>query len=179
MRFSFATITNEQQVRLMRRSKLSLSVIDMNAEEAGTDNEGLIGDVNIPLAELSEGQGFQDEFSIKDLDGNKLGTITVGARWKYAFREERDLGPRGLSAMEVETVIAAFSARDISEGVVDYRAFCRFMDPDPDVHRMINRLRSHADRVAEGEGRPPKDVFTVYSTIRPPWMTVSSCQKSR
>lgn len=160
-RFSFATITNEQQVRLIRRSKLSLAVIDMNGEEAGADNEGLIGEVHIPLAELAEGQGFQDDFAIKDYEGRSFGTVTVGMRWKYAFHEERDLGPRGLSAIEVESLISAFSARDISEGVIDYRAFVRFVDPDPDTHRMISRLRNHADRVAEQEGRVPKDVFMV------------------
>lgn len=160
-RFSFATITNEQQVRLIRRSKLSLAVIDMNGEEAGADNEGLIGEVHIPLAELAEGQGFQDDFAIKDYEGRSFGTVTVGMRWKYAFHEERDLGPRGLSAIEVESLISAFSARDISEGVIDYRSFVRFVDPDPDTHRMISRLRNHADRVAEQEGRVPKDVFMV------------------
>ena len=159
-RFTFAMITNDQQLRLLRRSKLQLTLIDMNGEEA-SDGEGLIGEVSIGLQELAEGSSFQDTFSVKDSQGNKVADIVIGMRWKHTFREQRDLGPRALSAVEVETLISAFSASNVNEGVVDYRAFCRFVDPPVEIRRCIDRLRNYAQRIGDSEGRAARDVFEV------------------
>jgi hypothetical protein len=51
-RFVFPMITNDQQIRLLQRSKLQLNVIDMKGEYAEV-GEGFIGEVFISLSELA------------------------------------------------------------------------------------------------------------------------------
>lgn len=158
-RFNFFTITNETNLLLLRRNKMLLTVVDYNGEEK--EGEGLIGEVQINMKQIAEGESLTDTYNITDLDGNVKGTLTVGIRWKYVFKEEADIGPRGLTAVEVEALISEFSARDIGAGVVDYKEFCRFVDPEPTVARLLNRLRNHAERVADKERRGPSEVFAV------------------
>jgi Ca2+-binding EF-hand superfamily protein len=158
-RFNFFTITNETNILLLRRNKMLLTVVDYNGEEK--EGEGLIGEVQINMKQIAEGESVTDTYNITDLDGNAKGTLTVGIRWKYVFKEEADIGPRGLTAVEVEALISEFSARDIGAGVVDYKEFCRFVDPEPTVARLLNRLRNHAERVADKERRGPSEVFLL------------------
>ena len=42
-RFVFPMVTNDQQLRLLLRSRLQVTVVDMNGEEAEDAGEGLIG----------------------------------------------------------------------------------------------------------------------------------------
>jgi len=163
LRWSFAMITNDDKLRLLRRSSLHITVLDMNGEELDDDeSEGLIGEISIRMDQLSDGVNFCDTFAIKDSQGNRVADIEVGMRWKHTFRQQRDLGPRALSSVEVETLIASFSADEASEGtVVDYRSFCRFCDPPVEVRRVMDRLRNYAQRISETEGRSARDVFRV------------------
>ena len=50
-------ITNDQQLRLLSRSKLLMTMVDLNGEEQGDegDDAGLIGDVHVSLNEIAEG----------------------------------------------------------------------------------------------------------------------------
>ena len=163
LRWNFAMITNDDKLRLLRRSSLLITVLDMNGEEISNDtSEGLIGELSIKLDQLSDGVNFCDTFAIKDSMGNRVADLEVGMRWKHTFRTARDLGPRALSAVEVETLVANFSADEASEGtVVDYRAFCRFCDPPIEVRRVMDRMRVYAQRISETEGRSARDVFKV------------------
>jgi len=162
-RFLFAMVTNDQQLRLLQRSRLQLTVIDMRGEENENEDpsEGLIGEVNVALGELAEGHAITDLFPIKNAEGKNVAELQLSIRWKHTFRKQRELGPRALSGVEVETLISAFSASEISEGTVDYRAFCRFIDPPHDVRRVMDRLRNFSVRTADKEGRTPRSIFTA------------------
>ena len=129
-RFNFPMITNEQQCRLLRRSQLHLKVIDIKGEEDDdNDNEGLIGEANISLTALSEGSGVNDSFSIKDASGKRVGTLRMSIRWVHKFRPQRELGPRALSGIEVESLISSFCPGLNQEGVVNYYSFFAFCKP--------------------------------------------------
>ena len=62
-RFIFPMITNDQQLRLLSRSKLLLTMVDLNGEEQGDegDDAGLIGDVNVSLNEIAEGGRYRGD----------------------------------------------------------------------------------------------------------------------
>jgi len=159
-RFVFPMITNDQQIRLLQRSKLQLNVIDMKGED-DEDGEGFIGEVFISLSEIAEGAPLVDVFSIKDKDGKKAAEIQVSLRWKFPFKNQRDTGPQSLGAIEVETLISSFSAGEIKEGIVDYKAFCRFIDPPHDVRRVMDKLRALARQMSEKENKTSRDVFKL------------------
>ena len=156
-RFIFPTVTNDQHLRLLRRSEIVLSVIDMNAEEVDDDSDGLIGEVRVSLAPLSEGDKIVDAFVLKDRDNNTAGKLKIALRWKHRFRRQRELGPAALSGVEVESLIGAFAAGDIKEGLVDYKAFSRFMDPPQPVLRAMEILR----KFCEKQGLSPRSLFTT------------------
>jgi len=161
-RFSFPMVTNDQQLRLLQRSKLEISIIDMKGQENDDENEGLLGTVFVNLAEMADSMragGIEDTFSIKDAAGKRVADLKIALRWKHTFRRQRELGPRALSGIEVETLITAFSASDISEGVVDYRAFCRFIDPPREVRRVMESLRAFCTRRADRESSTTREVF--------------------
>ena len=163
-RYVFPTVSNDQQLRLLRRSDLILSVIDMKAEEdEDGESDGLIGEIRVSLAPLSEGDKIVDSFVLKDKDGNISGRLKVSLRWKHRFRKERELGPGALSGLEVETLISAFSAGDVKEGIVDYVAFSRFMDPPTAVQKAVAELR----RLCDTEGLSPRSLFTSVFESRP------------
>ena len=46
-KFTFPIITSDQQLRLLHRSRLHISVVDLKGEELDQDNEGLIGEVEV------------------------------------------------------------------------------------------------------------------------------------
>lgn len=159
-RFVFPMVTNDQQVRLLQRSKLQLNVIDMKGED-DEDGEGFIGEVFISLSEIAEGVPLVDVFSVKDKDGKKAAEIQLSLRWKFPFKSQRDTGPQSLGAIEVETLISAFSAGEINEGIVDYKAFCRFIDPPHDVRRVMDKLRALARQISEKESKTSRDIFKL------------------
>lgn len=155
--FVFPMLTNDQQLRLLQRSKLQLTVIDMKGEE--DDAEGFIGETIVSLAEVADGHQTSDTFSIKDAVDKKVGELSISIKWKYTFRRQRELGPRSLSGVEVETLISAFSAGEVKEGVVDYMAFCRFIDPPFEVRGVMERLRSFCRKIANSENRTSRSIF--------------------
>ena len=159
-RFLFPMVTNDQQIRLLQRSKLQLNVIDMKGED-DEDGEGFIGEVFVSLSEIAEGAPLVDVFSIKDKDGKKAAEIQISLRWKFPFKNQRDTGPQSLGAIEVETLISSFSLGEINEGIVDYKAFCRFIDPPHDVRRVMDKLRALARQISEKENRTSRDIFKL------------------
>lgn len=149
-RFVFPLFTNDQSLRLLQTSRLMLCVVDMTSEDNSNDKEnGLIGEVAISLTDLAGGNGISSIYSIKSKDNHKVGEIEVSINWKYDFKQQRDLGPRALSNIEVEILLSAFSASNftISDGIVDYHAFCRFINPPRHVWKVIERLRAYVDVV--------------------------------
>ena len=62
-RFVFPMLTNDQQLRLLSRSKLQLTVVDLHGEEDGEAGEdaGLIGDVFVSLNDVADGQSLNDK----------------------------------------------------------------------------------------------------------------------
>jgi Ca2+-binding EF-hand superfamily protein/FtsZ-binding cell division protein ZapB len=160
-KFSFPMVTYDQQVRLLQRSQLQLSLIDMKGEELDLKDEGLIGEVFIKLAPLAEGSQITDTFNVKNADGKNIAELYLTLKWKHPLKRHRDLGPRALSGVEVETLISAFSPGDLHEGVIDYRAFCRFSDPPASVVTAMDKLRAFCLGICDREGRSARDVFGV------------------
>jgi Ca2+-binding EF-hand superfamily protein len=160
-KFTFPMITYDQQIRLLQRSQLQLSLIDMRGEELDAKSEGLIGEVFVKLAALAEGAQITDTFNVKNVDGKNVAELYVTLKWKHPLKRHRDLGPRALSGVEVETLISAFSPGDMHEGVVDYKAFCRFIDPPVHVLSAMEKLRNFCMEITEREGRSARDVFQV------------------
>ena len=158
-RFNFPTVTNDQHCRLLRRSQLLLSVIDMKGEEASDDNEGLLGEVNISLAPLSEGSAINDTFSIKNQSGDRVGTLRIAVRWVHKFRPQRELGPRALTGVELETLISAFCPGLVKEGVVDYYAFLRFVNPPMGARRGMENIQSYLRNINERDGIPASELL--------------------
>ena len=91
-KFTFPMVTTDQQLRLVQRSKLLMSLIDMRGEEMRLKHDGLIGEVYIGMAQLVEGSPVHDTFTIKDVDGKKAGELFVTIKWRYTLKKERDLG---------------------------------------------------------------------------------------
>jgi Ca2+-binding EF-hand superfamily protein len=160
-RFPFPIITNDKHLRLLQRSKLQLMVVDMKGEESDDKSDGLIGEVNIPLKELAEGLGISDGYHIRNADGKKVGEIHLAIRWKNKFRKQRELGPKALSGVEVESLIAAFSAGEEKQGTVDYKAFCRFANPPTEVLACMEKLRVFCAKITDREGRPSREILRV------------------
>jgi Ca2+-binding EF-hand superfamily protein len=161
-KFSFSMVTNDTQLRLLQRCKLQLTVLDMRADELNDKNDGLIGEVFVNLSEVSEGLsiGPLETFNIKNEENAKVGELQIAVRWKHTFRKQRELGPNALTAVEVEKLISAFSPGSEREGIVDYKSFCRFVEPPHNVHRIMEKLRSFAFRVKnENNLNDVRDVF--------------------
>jgi hypothetical protein len=76
------------------------------------------------------------------------------------------IGPRSLGGVEVEKLIAAFSASDISEGLISYRDFCRFIDPPRDVVRTMDKLRTYSQKMSEKENLKSRDIFRVLFDLK-------------
>ena len=103
-----------------------------------------------------------DQFTLKsDAHGSPVGALQIAVRWRHPFRRQRELGPRSLSGLETETLIKAFSDGEVAAGLVNYRDFCRFIDPPRDVLRAIERLRAFASRMGEKEHRKPREIFKI------------------
>lgn len=160
-KFTFPAVTNDQQLRLMERSKLQVSVIDMKGEELDDKNQGLLGDIFISLAPLTDGSSIMDTFVVKNEHGNKVGELSLTMKWKYPLKKQRELGPRALSGLEVETLITAFCPGDFNEGVVDYQAFSRFADPPKGVLTTMDKLRVYCREISETQGKTSRDVFNI------------------
>lgn len=160
-KFTFPMVTTDQQLRLLQRSKLQLSIIDMKGEELEMKNDGLIGELFVALAALAEGSHIHDTFNVKDVDGKRVGELFITLKWKYSLKKERDLGPRALSGIEVEILLSAFSPGDFHEGVIDYGSFCRFMDPPVQVVHAMEKLRAFCNDMMEREGQTAREVFTL------------------
>ena len=160
-KFNFPMVTYDQQVRLLQRSQLQLSVIDMKGEEMDMKDEGLIGEVFVKLAALADGAQITDTFNVKNTDGKNIAELYITLKWKHPLKRHRDLGPRALSGVEVETLISAFSPGDMHEGVIDYRSFCRFIDPPRHVLTAMEKLRAFCLDITEQEGRSARDIFKV------------------
>lgn len=160
-KFEFPMITNEQQCRLLRRSQLVLTVIDMKGEESPEEDDGLLGEVNISLAALSEGTLINDSFTIKDSNGDRAGVIRVLVRWKHKFRPQRELGPLALTGIEVECLISSFSTGGEREGLVDYNHFVRFANPPKIVQRAMELVHAYTNRIVQKEGLTVRDIMTT------------------
>jgi Ca2+-binding EF-hand superfamily protein len=154
-KFTFPMVTTDQQVRLLQRSSVQLSVIDM-------DEESIIGEVFVKLASLSEGTAIADTFNVKDVNGKTTAEMSVTLKWRHPLKLQRDLGPRALSGMELELLISAFSPGDFEEGVIDYRAFARFIEPPSQVLHAMEKLRMFCNGVTDREGRSSRDVFRAF-----------------
>jgi Ca2+-binding EF-hand superfamily protein len=151
-KFSYPFYTNDQSLRLLRTSRLLINVLDMNAEDYGDKEDGMIGNVAISLADLASGQGTTSFYSIKNAgSGNNAGEIEIGLKWKYSFKQPRTLGPRALTNVDVEFLISSFKADGfhLADGIVDYRSFSRFICPPSDISRTIDILRNYAYKVME------------------------------
>jgi Ca2+-binding EF-hand superfamily protein len=158
-RFNFPMLTNDQQCRLLRRSQLLLSVIDMKGEEANDDGEGLIGEVNIALAPLSEGSAVNDTFTVKNQNGDRVGLMRIAIRWVHKFRPQRELGPRALTGVEVETLISTFCPGINKEGVVDYISFLRFVHPPIGARVGMEKIHTYLRNINEREGIPAAEIL--------------------
>ena len=169
-KFTFPMITNEAQLRLLRRSQLQLSVIDMKAEEEEEEGEGLLGEVNIKLDDLAEGKAIVSAFSIKDSSSKRIAEIELSLRWKSPLRIERELGPMALSNTEVEVLLSSFSSSSSSliaadQSIsVDYVAFCRYIDPPKGAQRAMSTLLSFLHNIEEQDvngGKRSRDVLRL------------------
>ena len=73
-------------------------------------NQGLIGEALVDLSPLADGRPVIAEWiTIEDVSGRAAGKISVSARWVKPLRIGGDPGPHGLSAEEVEGLMARFS----------------------------------------------------------------------
>lgn len=169
-KFAFPMITNETQIRLLRRSQLLLQVLDMREEELvergaakSKDDSliGLIGEVSVSLAALSDGSSIVDSFTIRNADGKSCGKLSIALRWKSQFKGPRELGPRALSEVELEMLIAAFEGGVGKEGGVDYRAFLRFIDPPASVTSALSKLQKYVQRISDKDGIKAIDAITT------------------
>ena len=162
-RFGFPMITNDQQVRLLQRSTLNFFVMDIKKEEIdGDDSNGYMGEVQVSLASLGDGCNLNEKYNVKDNEGNVLGTLEVSLRWKNPFREQRELGPKALGAMDVERIMSAFSSGDLYTGLVDYRAFCTFINPPSQVKRALEAIRKYTSSISEKEKMKFEDVIVGF-----------------
>ncbi|KAJ1428031.1 hypothetical protein B484DRAFT_396992, partial [Ochromonadaceae sp. CCMP2298] len=160
-RFTFPMTTLDRELLLMQRTNLQLSVIDVKGMELDMADEGLIGEVYVKLASLAEGSAITDTFNVKNAEGKQVGELYITLRWKYPLRKQRDLGPLALSGVDVEILIDAFSYDELQKGVIDYKAFCRFIDPPPQVLRSMEALRKFCGDITDKEGRSPREIFKV------------------
>ena len=159
-KFVFPMITTEQQLRLLRRSKLLISVIDMKVEELDeTDGDGIIGELGIGLGEIAEGNSVVSAFSIKDKESKHVAELELSLRWKSSLKKQRDLGPLALSASDVERILSAFDSNGIDQLTVDYVEFCRYVDPPKSVVRAQEILQAYFADIADKECRSPKDIL--------------------
>ena len=160
-KFTFPIITNDQQIRLLQRTKLQISIFDLKGEELDRDSDGLIGGLNINLSDLAEGLSIVDTFKIQTPDGDRVGDLHISIRWRHAFRRSRELGPRSISGIEVETLIAAFSPNDFEAGIIDYKSFCRFIDPPEEVMQAIEKLKLLNNEIMSKDGKHSVDNIRV------------------
>lgn len=73
-------------------------------------DQGLIGEASIDLSPLAEGRPVLAEWTtIEDAAGRRAGQVSVSARWAKPLRTGGDPGPHGLSAEEVDGLMARFS----------------------------------------------------------------------
>lgn len=160
-RFPFGMVTNEQQCRLLRRSQLLLTAIDMKGEEEESkdESEGFIGEINVSLAPLSEGSAILDTFTLKNSSGDRVGVMRIAVQWKYRFKSQRELGPRALSGVEVECLISSFSPGDGHDGLVEYNSFLRFIDPPLSVSRAMERIQDYIHTVTQREGLASREIL--------------------
>jgi hypothetical protein len=107
-----------------------------------------------------------DIFPLKSDDGRPAGSLQISMRWKHPFRRSRELGPRSLSATEVESLISTFSAGEMHEGLVSYKDFCRFVDPPRDVLRTMERLRTYSQKMYEKENLKSRELFRVLLDLK-------------
>lgn len=124
------------------------------------------GEIFLPLKELADGFPIMDIFPLKSDDGRPAGSLQISMRWKHPFRRSRELGPRSLSATEVESLISTFSAGEMHEGLVGYKDFCRFVDPPRDVLRTMERLRTYSQKMYEKENLKSRELFRVLLDLK-------------
>ena len=125
-----------------------------------------IGEIYVPLKELAEGLPIMDIFPLKSSEGKNAGNLQISMRWKHPFRKSRELGPKSLTGIEVETLISAFSAGEMSEGLISYRDFCRFIDPPRDVLRTMEKLRTYAQKMYLKDNIKSTDLFRILFDMR-------------
>ena len=166
-KFSFPMVTTDNQIRLISRSRLTLTILDMEEEDIGhrgsANAAGYLGEVIIPLNSLGDGVAIQNEkFALKDRNNQKLsGEISVTIRWKYPFKQQRDLGPKALTGVEVETLISAFSPGNMQEGVVDYNSFCRYISPPKQALVVMETLTNYLNATLESDGQSPRELLQM------------------
>ena len=90
-RFNFAFATTDQQMRLLRQSPLKFAVHEQNIEGESSDVESsLLGFSIVPLNQIAHGGPSMSDFDIiGDDDGNRIGQLRIGMRWRYTLRRER------------------------------------------------------------------------------------------
>lgn len=159
-KFSFPMITNDHQMRLLERSPLHIIIMDLKKEEHDDpSSDGFVGEVTVSLAQLSDGLINNDTFSVRDRSGKKVADLDLSIRWKHPLRKQRELGPRALGAIDVECLMTAFSHGDLYTGLVDYKRFCRFINPPRSVKIAIDFLRKFVSKTSDKEGLGAKDVI--------------------
>jgi Ca2+-binding EF-hand superfamily protein len=159
-KFSFPMITNDHQIRLLERSPLHIIIMDLKKEEnVDPSIDGFVGEVTVSLAQLNDGLINNDTFSVRDRSGKKVADLELSIRWKHPLRKQRELGPRALGAIDVECLMNAFSHGDLYTGLVDYRSFCRFINPPKSAKIAIDFLRKFVSKTSDKEGLSAKDVI--------------------
>jgi Ca2+-binding EF-hand superfamily protein len=161
-KFTFPIVTTDSQLRLLSRSKLTFSVIDMEREESKSDENlgGIIGEADVSLAALHEGLAISDRFNLKDGRQNRCGEIFVTIKWRYPLRKQRELGPNALSGIDVETIISAFSYNNTKDGLVDYESFIKFISPSRAIQEDLDNLRNFFIAMLEKESKTIKELLS-------------------
>lgn len=150
-KFTYPMFSNESSLRLLRTSRLLISVLDMNAEDSNYKDDGLIGEAAISLSDLALGHDIKSFFKLKGPGDKRVGEIEIEIRWKYVFKQPREVGPRALSNNEVEILLSIFTGSNysVNDGIVDYRMFCRYINPPRDIASTIKKLRNYAINLIE------------------------------
>ena len=107
-----------------------------------------------------------DIFPLKNDEGRPAGSLQISIRWKHPFKRCRELGPRSLSATEVENLMSAFSAGESFEGLISYKDFCRFVDPPRNVSRTMNQLRTYSQKMFEKENIKSRELFRILFDLK-------------
>ncbi|CAM9663651.1 unnamed protein product, partial [Chrysoparadoxa australica] len=87
------------------------------------------GEARVSLTDLSAGEEVIRKVNIVNEVGAEAGSMRVTVRWKKPLKLVTDVGPSGLSGVDVEELISRFSPH--KDGQVRWVEFLRYADPPP------------------------------------------------